>query len=155
MLRVVLAVLLAAALLGVALPVVDSARVTHADGQVRTELDHLETAARDLSEESDPVGPAGSGARVERSILLPEASWGRAGVERLTIPGSADTPVRWRVDGGETHTAWPSPPLVAPPDGLVLRDGGRHRLRLALERRDGQQVVVVSRADRPGRAAEI
>jgi hypothetical protein len=147
MLRTVLAVLIGAALLGLALPVVDDARVTHADSQVRTELDHLETAAVDLGSESDPVRPGVPGASVQHSLLLPTASWGKAAIERLVIPASANGSVRWRVAGGTTHRVRPSPPLVAPPDGLTIREPGRHRLTLSLQRRAGRQVVVVSRAD--------
>lgn len=148
MLRVVLAVLLASALIGVALPVVDSGRVAHADSQVRTELDHLETAGRNLQAESDAVRPETDGARIRRTAVLPGPSWGKAGIERLTIPESADDGmVTWRVDGGTTQEMRPSPPLVAPHDGLQLRESGRHRLRLELQRRDGRQVIVVTRAN--------
>lgn len=145
MLRTVLAVLLAAALLGVALPVVDAARVAHADSQVQTELESLERAAADLRAESDPTEPGVGGARVERTVVLPGPGWGTASVERVEIPAEPGATVRWRVDSGSTHQFRPSVPLVAPPDGLTLRESGRHHLRLELQRRDGQVVVVVSR----------
>lgn len=147
MLRTALAVLVGVALLGVALPAVDDARVGHADSQVRTELEHLETAAMELQSESDPAVPGAPGARIERTVVLPGHSWGKAGLERLTIPADRNGSVQWRVAGGRPKSLEPTPPLVAPPDGLLLRDAGRHRLTLSLERRDGQQVVVVTRAD--------
>jgi hypothetical protein len=147
MLRTALAVLVGAALLGLALPVVDDARVGHADSQVRTELGHLETAAEQLHSESDPVAPDAPGARVERTVVLPTRSWGTAGLDRLQIPARANKSIRWRVTGGQVQTRHTIPPLVAPPDGLTLRERGRHRLTLSLERRDGNAVVVVSRAD--------
>lgn len=147
MLRTALAVLVGAALLGLALPVVDDARVGHADSQVRTELGHLETAAEHLRSESDPAAPGAPSARVERTVVLPAQSWGNAELDRLRIPASVNESIRWRVAGGQTQTRHPTPPLVAPPDGLTLRDRGRHRLTLSLERRDGDTVVVVSRAD--------
>lgn len=147
MLRTVLAVLLAAVLLGLVLPVADSARVAHADSQVHTEVGNLEHAAQELRTESDPTGPRIAGGHVERAIVLPGPSWGKASVEQVRIPAAADgTGVRWRVSGGSTRRMRPSPPLVAPPDGLILRESGRHQLRLELQRRDGQVVVVVSRA---------
>lgn len=148
MLRTVLAVLAATALLAVALPIVDDVRVAHAESQVATELDHLESAASDLDAESDPSRPGSAGARVERTVHLPESSWGNAGVQRVEIPGSANDSVTWRVAGGRTRSVRPSPPLVAPPDGMILSESGRHRLTLSLHRQDGQRVVVVSRAKR-------
>jgi hypothetical protein len=147
MLRTALAVAVAAALLGLALPVVDDARVGHADSQVRTELGQIESAAADLRTTSDPVGPGAPGGRVTHSLRLPGATWGTAGVERVRVPAHPNGSVRWQVAGGRTKTITPTPPLVAPPDGLVLRDPGRHRLTLRLRRYDGTVVVVVSRAD--------
>jgi hypothetical protein len=147
MLRTVLAVLLATALLGLALPVVDDARVSHADSQVQSQLDSLDTATEALYAESDPAVPGAPGARIERTLVLPTESWGTARLERLRIPAQTDGRIRWRVAGGTTQTTRSTPPLVAPPDGLVLRDGGPHRLTLSLERRGGDAVVVVSRAD--------
>jgi hypothetical protein len=147
MLRTALAVLLAATLLGLALPVVDDARVGHADSQVRTELTGLESAATDLRARSDPVAPDTPGARVTHSLRLPRATWGSAGIERVQIPAHANGSVRWRVAGGESWSTTTTPPLVAPPDGLTLRASGRHRLTLTLERHNGTAVVAVSRAD--------
>lgn len=147
MLRTALSVLVAAALLGLALPVVNDARVAHGESQVRTELDNLETAAADLRGTSDPVQPGTRGARLERTLRVPTESWGRAGIERLHVPASANRSVRWRVRGGGTRTRATTPPLIAPPDGLTIRERGRHRLRLELQRHNGTAVVVVSRAD--------
>jgi hypothetical protein len=147
MLRVVLAVVLSAALLGLALPVADSARVAHANSQVHTELDHLDTAAAELRATSDPTEPRIEGAHVERTVLLPGPAWGKATIAWLEIPPRADhSGVRWRVAGGTTQRFQLSVPLVAPPDGLTIRESGRHRLRLELQRRETGVVVVVSRA---------
>ncbi|WP_340100825.1 DUF7311 family protein [Salinibaculum salinum] len=147
MLRTALAVLVGAALLGLSLPVVDDARVGHADSQVRTELDTLETAAERLHSESDPVAAGTPGARIERTVVLPTRSWGTAGLDRLRIPARTNERIRWQVAGGQVQTRHTNPPLVAPPDGLKLRERGRIRLTLSLERRGGAVVVVVSRAD--------
>ncbi len=147
MLRTALAVLVGTALLGLAFPVVDDARVGHADSQVRTELGNLETAAEHLHSESDPAAPGAPSARVERTVVLPTQSWGDAGLDRLRIPASVNESIRWQVTGGQTETIHTTPPLVAPPNGLILRERGRHRLTLSLERRDGDTVVTVSRAD--------
>lgn len=147
MLRTVLAVVLGVAMLGLVAPVADGARVAHAESQVRTEVETLERAAADLRAESDATRPGVAGAGVERTVVLPGPDWGAASIERITIPAEADgSGIHWRVSGGTTRRVRTSPPLVAPPDGLTLRESGRHRLRLELQRRDGEVVVVVSRA---------
>ena len=132
MLRTALAVLVGAALLGLSL---------------RTELDTLETVAEQLHSESDPVAAGTPGARIERTVVLPTRSWGTAGLDRLRIPARTNERIRWQVAGGQVQTRHTNPPLVAPADGLTLREPGRIRLTLSLERRGGAVVVVVSRAD--------
>lgn len=147
MLRPALALLVTTALLGLVVPVVDEARVTHSDSQVRTELERIQTTASDLRATSDPVASGRPGARTQTTVRLPTRNWGQAGIERVAIPADANGSVHWRVTGGGTHTIEASPPLVAPPEGLVLREGGPHRVRLSLQRHDGTAVVVVSRAE--------
>jgi hypothetical protein len=151
MLRVVVAVALATALLGAATPAVDSARIDHADARVQTELDELVTTADRLVERNDPAPPGVRGARRILTLYLPGPSWGSAGLERLSVPGpSADRPrgtVRWRVEGGRETTRWVSAPLVGPEGGLSLRGGGARRVVLELARRNDDPVVVVRRPD--------
>lgn len=147
MFRPALALLVATAMLGLVLPVVDEARVAHGDSQVRTELEDMQTTASDLGATSDPVMPGRRGARMQTTVRFPTRNWGQAGIERLSIPARANGSVHWRVTGGQTHSIRPTPPLVAPPDGLVFREGGRHRLRLSLQRHNGTAAVVVSRAE--------
>ena len=147
MLRPALALLVATAMLGLVVPVVDEARVSHSDSQVRTELDRIQTTASDLRATSDPVASGRPGARTQTTVRLPTRNWGQAAVERVSIPAHPNGSIRWRVTGGRTHSIEATPPLVAPPDGLVLQEGGRHRVRLSLQRRNGTTVVVVSRAE--------
>lgn len=142
MLRVVLAVLTAAALLGVATPAVQSARVDHADARIAAELDELERAGRSLSDRNDPrPGDGVPGARRVVVVSLPVGTWGHAGTEYLWFPSpdvsGESTPgtvrrVTWRVSGGAVHRRrLLSGDLVGPSGGLELGPG-RHRLVLRL-----------------------
>lgn len=142
MLRVVLAVLTAAALLAVATPAVQSARVDHADAQVTAQLDEVERVGRLLSDRNEPApGDDLPGARQVLTVSLPERTWGQAQTEYLrfpapnaseeSTPGAAERVV-WRVAGGTAHRRLLlSGDLVGPPGGLELGPG-RHRLRLRL-----------------------
>lgn len=148
MLRTVLAVALSLALLAVSLPLIDAARVAHADGTVERSLDRLDRAAASLLDASDPVPAGVSGARRRLTVRVPVETWASAGLDRLSIPAvGSDIPLSWRVDGGDTQSYVPSAPLVGPPGGLTLRDVGQTTLLLRLRRRDGRPVVVVTRPD--------
>lgn len=144
--RAVVSVALAAALLAVSLPAVDRARIQHADARIAGEVDRLETVARSLARENDLVDhgpPASAGV----TLHLPTQSWGASDVVGFRIrPPGATRDVSWRIRGGEQHARRLSGVTVAgPPTGLVLRDGGRHRLVLELRRRGGDRTVVVRR----------
>lgn len=149
MFRTVLAVLLASALLAISMPVIDSARVTHAETQTETSLQRLDGAATALTEANDVVPEGQSGARRYHTLSLPRESWGSAGLDALRFPPpSSKRRLAWRVTGGNWTTAATSARLVGPPDGLTLRGGGRTRLVLTLEERRGRAVVVVNRPRR-------
>jgi hypothetical protein len=141
MLRVVLVVSLAAALLTVSLPVVKTARIDHADAVVSAELDRLEDAARRLLARNDAVGPGRPAARRSLTLALPQRTWGSAGLADLSIPDAG--PIRWRVDGGDPRRYDPSVPVVASGERVEFGVGGRHRVVLSPRRVDGRRVVTV------------
>ncbi|WP_254543351.1 DUF7311 family protein [Halomarina pelagica] len=141
MLRVVLAVLLAVALVGASLPAVERARVASSDAAVEREATALATAVERACADSDPVTPGGPGARRVVTLALPARSWGHAGVERVRVTPRG---VRWRVRGGARHRLrFDGPAALDRP--IELRGAGRHRLRVACERRAGRAVAVVRR----------
>jgi len=148
MLRTALAVAVATALLGISLPVIDSARVTHAETSVETALGRLDTAASELAATSDPLPASADGARRQHVLRLPRGSWGSASLAELRFPppDSQQKPT-WRVTGGQWARMTTSVSLVGPPDGLTLTEGGRQRVELTLQRRDGDVVVVIARPD--------
>lgn len=142
--RAVVAVALAAALLAATLPSVDRARVDHADARVAGEVERLERAATALAARNDLVDD-GQPARTHLTLRLPERTWGTAPVDAFRIPaagGEAD--VRWTVDGGRTRQRrLDGVDLSGSTDGLALRTGGRHRLALELRAGgDGRRIEV-------------
>lgn len=90
MLRTVLAVLLAVAIVGIANPAIDDARTTRSDHLVRGELATVERTVHALNE-TEPAMPVGrAGARRVRTVEVPERSRTSAAVDRVTIGGVPD-----------------------------------------------------------------
>lgn len=159
MLRVVVAVALAVALLGVSQPAIEDARANAAERAVERELVEIERAIADLRMEAAvPYGQPG--ARRVVVLDLPERSFGSAGVAYVAVGGLPNGDG----DGGSNLLAYgvaDRPPTVLrldadlrversrggvewlDDDPLVLRDGGRHRLAFVPVRSDGRRVVVV------------
>ncbi len=146
MLRVAVAVALATALFGVAMPAVETARVDTANGQVAAELDGLAATAERLAARNDPAPAGVAGARRTVTLHLPGPSWGTASLEYLLFPGPssdhAPGVVRYRVAGGRERTRLVSPRVVGPEGGLVLKGGGRRQLVVEYTRRGNGTVVV-------------
>lgn len=151
--RVAVAVALAAALLAVSLPEIERARVDHADARIAAEVDRLERVATALAADNDLVPDGGTPARTHLTLHLPERSWGASGTEAVRIPPpDADADVVWRATDGETRQRTvPDVELAGPPDGLVLGEGGRHRLLAELRRSEDGRTVRVRRPE-PGAA---
>lgn len=153
-LRVVFAAALAVALLAVATPAIDDARRDTSAASARGDLATVERAARSLLV-TDERAP-GAGPRRSVTVRLPPRSWTASGLAYLSLGGppggsATDRAARrgvavYRVRGGEPRRLPLDVPLWAP-DPVVLREPGRHRLVLTVERVDGRRVVVVSRAD--------
>lgn len=146
--RTVLAVVLAAALVGVALQPLDTARRDRASATVTEQVERIERAADTLAATDDPT--AGAGARRIVSVRVPARHWTNAGVELVAIsPGTDDRPasVAWQVRGGRSGSRVLSGPTVRIADGepLVLRTAGTHRLVLGLDGEPGSPVVTVRR----------
>jgi hypothetical protein len=135
--RAVLAVALAVALLGVSLPVVEEAGRAHSDARVTNELDRVESAAEALRARS-AAATQGVTARRTLSLSLPERTWAHPGLARLTVPAPGSrAEVTWRVEGGPEHgRRLLGGDIVGPPGGLTLREGGTREVVLLL-RPDG------------------
>jgi len=131
--RAVLAVALAVALLGVSLPVVEEAGRAHSDARVTNQLDRVESAAETLRTRS-AAARQGPTARRTLSLSLPKRTWAHPGLARLTVPApGAGERVTWRVEGGPAHgRRLLGGDLVGPPGGLTLREGGTREVALLL-----------------------
>lgn len=133
MIRAVLAVALALALLGVSLPVVEEAGRAHSDARVSNQLDRIESAAQALRARSAAT-VQGVTARRTLSLSLPERTWAHPGLARLTVPAPGSrAEVTWRVEGGTEHSRrLLGGDVVGPPGGLTLREGGTRGVVLRL-----------------------
>lgn len=128
--RVVLAVLLSAAILATALPAADTARSQRAATLAAAETETIATAADRLARRNDAVASGGAGATTLVEVRVPPLATVHLRAGRLA----------WVV-GGRTHTVTTGVRLV----GTVRLAAGRYRLRLSLTRRDGEPTVTVRR----------
>lgn len=164
MLRVVFAVLLAVAILGVALPVVETTRVERSATVVEGDLAAFERAATDLSASADPAAELDGAARRTVTIKVPRASPTTAPIAFVAIgglPGGSTEPPRqegstviaYQIDGTTHVRRVPVEIRVLAPDGdlrppgelLVLRE--TRKVTLLLLERDGEPVVAVTTGD--------
>ncbi|WP_435195708.1 DUF7311 family protein [Natronomonas sp. EA1] len=155
MIRLVLAVLLTAALLGASLPAVEEGRGSRTDTLVGAELTRFERVATALRQSNDPVSLGDGGARRLVTLRVPGASWtsARATVALGGAAGQTDR-LGWS-RGGTTRSRRLPVDLRVVADGSLRPDGtplelgpGRHRLALGLVRVDGRAVVTVRRFKR-------
>lgn len=149
MLRVVVAVVLALALLGAVLPVLDTLRVDTGHATVRAVVDRVGDAAVTLRARND-ARPGPGGARRLLSLSLPRRSWGSRGLAWLAVrPTNASaTRVSWRIRGGGTrHRTLPAG-VVPAGDGFRLGGARDLAVRLVLTREAGRRIVRIERVSR-------
>lgn len=167
MIRTVLAVALAVALVGAATPALDAARTTRSERLTAAELDRVEAAADGLVREESPAKPNEPGPRRTIDLEIPGDSPTTAPVAYVALGGrpeesAAETDrsdlFAFRVAGGPDRIRRvgfdlrvgvrddsDSLPHVEP-DGLpvVLRGGGTYRLVLRLRESGGRPTVVLT-----------
>jgi hypothetical protein len=142
--RVVLAVVVSAALLGTGLPAAEQAERDRNAALAVAELERLAGAAERLAAENDPVesGRSPAGATLELGVPAPtfaEAGRIRIGSERL----------RWVHGRGRNRTVVPTVPIRVETPIVAT---GRLRVRLALVRSGDASAVRIRAAggvDRP------
>ncbi|WP_324756755.1 DUF7311 family protein [Haloarcula sp. GH36] len=143
--RLVLAVVIAAALIGASMPGIRTVRADHADATVARQLDTLSTRLQAMVERDDPaVGP---GAQLRVDVRLPHRSFTRSRIRSLSITTDSNTTVAtWSVgDRGQTRRRLVGLPLRTTGTDLTLRDPGTHRLVFGYRLDDGRMVVTVRR----------
>lgn len=155
MIRYVVAVLLATALLGVGFLAIEKVSAVRAESQLDGELSAIERAAVSLVTHDDPA-PAGQPPRRVVDITLPTAGFVTEGVETLVFEPVADrTVVRYRFDSRPT-TRILDVPLVNAAErtrtvDLSGRTGPQTVVLELVTDRDGTPVVQVSlRGRTPG-----
>lgn len=167
MLRTVLAVALAAALVAAASPALESARTTRTERLTAGELDRIEAVARNLVREESPAALGDPGPRRTLTVSLPGESPTTAPVAYVALGGrpeeapAADTAERdvfaSRVAGSrhrvrrvdfdlraavpDDDAGWRVEPDARP---VVLRGGETYRLALRLVRLDGRPTVLLT-----------
>lgn len=144
MLRVVVTVMLAVAVLGASLPSLASVRVERADAAVHKELTTVRATVADILTRDDAVSEPG--ARRVLTIRLPERSMGSAEVVRVVLgAGPREDLLVWRVRGGEGRHLRVPGPVTHRGHPLELRQAGRHRLVFGLVPDGAGRTVTVRR----------
>lgn len=144
MIRVVVTVLLALAIVAAAMPVIDDEAADRSDASLRAEIESIDLAATALVRSEESV-PGTVGARRAVTVELPPSDIAAAGVDHLTI-SPANRSYRYRIDGRTPHTVQGRTPVYTL-DGepMVLQAAGTHELVLALVEVEAERRVVVAR----------
>lgn len=125
MIRVLLAALLAAALVGVSLPAIAEADRTRAATRTHAAATDLAATLARFAGRNDPVGVGERGASRVLTVRIPPDG-------RLTV-GGGPAGLRWRA-GGHTGRRRPDVALAVPNAGGLTLRSGTHRLRLGYVR---------------------
>jgi hypothetical protein len=141
--RVVVTILLAAALLAAALPAVEDAAADRSERQLRAEIRDVDAAATDLLRSEEAV-PGTAGARRTVAVTIPSPGIGAGDVEQLRISGT-DRRYSFRVDGRDSREITGTVPVhTLDGEPLVLREPGTHEFVLALVQVEGDRRVVIA-----------
>jgi len=133
--RVVLAVVLSATLLGVALPTAERADRDRTTSLAIDELERTADAADRLAAENDPVASTETPAATTIELTPPDPTFTGSG-GRVRI----DDELRWSPSTGASRTVSSTVPIRVE-DPLVITE--RTRLRLRFVRLDGRPVVQI------------
>ena len=151
--RVVVAVVLTAALFAVAAPMISTARADAADSSLDRQLTALGERLARLVATNDPT--AGPGARHVTELTLPARTATSAGVDRLRLHNVAGVGLAsWQVgdDGRDTARLAGVPIRRAGGGTLTLAEPGPHRLVFSLRRPANRTVLTVRRLGGEGDA---
>lgn len=166
MLRVVIAVSIALAIVGLAYPAIDDARTVRTERAVRRELAAVVEAVTELVGDETAVPLGDRGARRAVSMRLPRPSLTSASIEYVAIGGTpddrsvrdtaAEDVIAYKVEGGRRRLLRVDADLRIAErrdgdwhvrddsDPLVLRGGGTPELTFALAEYRGDETVLVT-----------
>lgn len=153
MIRVVLAVALATALLSASLPAVESARADRTAAGLDADVARLTAAATTLVDRDAPTRRDVAGARRVVAVAVPRPSWTTTAVDSVTVAGQPDgadesttsATVSYTLQNGRQRRVRLDVPFRTPDGPVVLRSSGTHRLVLSLVRDGDESAVVVRR----------
>jgi hypothetical protein len=137
--RVVLAVVVSAALLGIGLPAAEQAERDRNAALAAAELERLAGAAERLAAENDPVEPGRSPAGATLELDVPAPTFAEPGRIRI-----GDDRLRWVHRRGRNRTVVPAVPIRAETPIVAT---GRLRIRLTFVRRGDASAVRVRALD--------
>lgn len=142
MIRLVVGVVLAAALLAASLPAIEDARVDRTNAQVETTTSRLRVAAASLlATDAAVVGP---GARRVVTVRLPDRTLTSAAVRSFVVRCRPFCTVVVDFEGGHRRTfRLDDLPFRTPAGPIRLDDPGPHRLVLGLRPAADGPVVTV------------
>lgn len=153
-LRVLLAVSLSLAIVGVAITGIDQAGERRTEHFLRGEVGAVANAGASLLDRDEVVPRGSPGARRVVAVTLPEKSLTTASLDYLAFGGSPGNAtlvrggaagiVTYRLEDGREQRIWMPIPLVPSGDRpVVLRDAGVHQVILRLGYRGDQRVVEI------------
>ncbi|MFB6220416.1 MAG: hypothetical protein ABEH90_03165 [Halolamina sp.] len=138
--RLLLAVVVAAVLLAVSAPAVETARADRTAAALDRTADRVEHAGASLVAADEPD----AGARRVVTVSLPRATLTAAGVDRFVVACREGCSVRYRLRRGrEVVHHLRSAPFATPEGPVAFSTPGPHRLLLGLARKDDRRVVTV------------
>jgi len=143
--RVVLGVVLTAALVAAATPAMEAASTDSADSTVDRQAAELGDQLQKMVDTNDPT--TGRGARHVTEFRLPEETVTSAAVTELRLHSREGVGVAtWRVgESGTTSRHLVDVPIRADGGAFTLRESGTHRLAFTLQSVSGRTVITVRR----------
>lgn len=137
MIRALLAVTLAAALLAASLPAIESAAADRTAASLDRDVDRLERAGESLLAADAP------GARRVVTVSIPADSLAAVGVDELVVDCEPRCAVRYVLSNGASRTRRLDFPLTTPAGAVRFGSPGEHRLTLGLRDGDDGRIVTV------------
>lgn len=144
MIRVVVTVLVAGAILAAALPVIEHEARDRSDAEARAAIQAIDDAATDLVRTEEAV-PGTVGARRAVTVELPARGLAAAEIQHLTVSATGHTYSYQVTDRSPRTVQGRTPVWTLDGEPLVLRGDASHELVLALVTEAGERRVVIAR----------
>ncbi len=154
MIRTVLAVVLAVAIIGAAVPAIEQGQIDRTETTIRGDLSALDTAITSLTTTEDATQTPSLAAQRAVTVTLPSDGIGAAPIETVVIDADGCT---YRIVDGPTDRipfATAERVVVAPnrsTETLTLNETGRHQLIARLRQYNGSRIIEIERHDRQSR----